>query len=385
MAPASRGRRQTLGAVNANSRRRDSLDHGNSKIPLPPSSSTQNNGGGTRRPRKGRVSMIPRVQGGRENMIPPSPGVMAPTASSSRRKSVHGGGGRRQTMDAPSPMRHGLPPSNNNGVRQDPRPTHDKAFQQECIKKLLNYLLQNGYEYPISQKTLMRPSGRDFTNIVTFMLRQVDPLFQEHSTGGSSKDGNTIMMKLEDEVAMNFKALGYPFTISKTALVAAGSPHTWPTLLAALAWLMELLEILQEDTNDEVDIQEAKPFATLDELEMTTDKVFFTYMGKAYTAFLQGDEEMQVQLENSLADRFEQDDGFIEQEIERVTDLNAAMVEKMNTMIEESREYVYSRCCLYGCMPGLLVERRESHSFLLLRTCYLFMYVQTTTIDQEAR
>ena len=354
MAPASRGRRQTLGAVNANSRRRDSLDHGSSKIPLPPSSTQKGGGvgGGNRRPRKGRVSMIPRVQGGRENMIPPSPGVMAPTASSNRRKSVHGGGGRRQTMDAPSPMRHGLPPSSNNGVRQDPRPTHDKAFQQECIKKLLNYLLQNGYEYPISQKTLMRPSGRDFTNIVTFMLRQVDPLFQEHSTG--SKDG--IMMKLEDEVAMNFKALGYPFTISKTALVAAGSPHTWPTLLAALAWLMERLEILQEDnTNEEVDIQEAKPFATLDELEMTTDKVFFTYMGKAYTAFLQGDEEMQVQLENALADRFEQDDGFIEQEIERVTDLNAAMVEKINTMIEESREYV-SGVIVVLCMHMCLIS-----------------------------
>ena len=333
MAPASRGRRQTLGVVSNTSRRRDSLDHGSSKIPLPPSSTQK---GGTRRTRKGRVSMIPRVQGreNNNNMIPPSPGVMAPTASSNRRKSV-AGGGRRQTMDAPSPRHHALPPTGGNGVRQDPRPTHDKAYQQECIKNLLEYLLQNGYEYPISQKTLMRPSGRDFTNIVTFMLRKVDPLFQEHSAGGS-KDG--IMMKLEDEVAMNFKALGYPFTISKTALVAAGSPHTWPTLLAALAWLMELLKILQEDPNEEVDIEEAKPFASLDELEMTTDKVFFTYMGKAYTAFLQGDEDMQVQLENALADRFEKDDGFIEQEIERVTDLNGAMVEKMNTMIEESQE-----------------------------------------------
>ena len=355
MPPAPRGRRQTLAVVSNTSSRRDSLDPTNSnnksRIPLPPDSTQK--GGGMRRIRKSRVSMIPRVQG-RENLIPPSPGVMAQT-SSSRRKSVHGGGAggsRRQTMEAPSPARHALPPiPNGSGVRTDPRPTHDKAFQQECIKKLLNFLLQNGYEYPISQKTLARPSGRDFTNIVTFLLRQVDPFFQEH-TGG--KDG--IAMKLEDEVAMNFKALGYPFPISKTALVAAGSPHTWPTLLAALAWLMELLEILQEDNDEEVDIQEAKPFATLDELEVTTDKVFFTYMGKAYTAFLQGDEEMRVQLENALADRFEQDDGFIEQEIERVTDLNAAMVEKMNAMIEESREYVVvCIMCLFAAATVLYV------------------------------
>jgi SMC interacting uncharacterized protein involved in chromosome segregation len=38
-----------------------------------------------------------------------------------------------------------------------------------------------------------------------------------------------------------FKKLKYPFQISKTALVAVGSPHTWPTLLGALVWLAELL------------------------------------------------------------------------------------------------------------------------------------------------
>ena len=48
--------------------------------------------------------------------------------------------------------------------------------------------------------------------------------------------------KIEDEIALGFKSLGYPFNISKTALVAAGSSHTWPTLLLALTWLIELLE-----------------------------------------------------------------------------------------------------------------------------------------------
>jgi kinetochore protein NDC80 len=248
-------------------------------------------------------------------------------------------------MAAPSPARNALPPSSaaaaastgghSNGavVRSDPRPIHDKSFQQESIRKLMNFLHQNGYEYPVSQKSLTRPSGKDFANIVTFMLRQVDPMFQENT---GAKDA--IQMKFEDEVAMNFKALGYPFPISKTALVAAGSPHTWPTLLAALTWLMELLQILQEDDEQEIMIEDAKPFASLEELELTTDKVFFAYLDKAYTAFLQGDEAMQEHLENALADRFEKDDGYIEQEIERITDLNAAMAEKMYALKEESHE-----------------------------------------------
>ena len=33
----------------------------------------------------------------------------------------------------------------------------------------------------------------------------------------------------------------YPFAVSKTGLVACGSPHAWPPLLASLAWFVELL------------------------------------------------------------------------------------------------------------------------------------------------
>jgi kinetochore protein NDC80 len=155
------------------------------------------------------------------------------------------------------------------------------------------------------------------------MLRRVDPAFQ---------DGT---MKLEDEVAMNFKALGYPFPVSKTALVAAGSPHTWPGLLAALHWLMEQLQAL--DTIPPENLSDTH-FDTLEELEKKTDRVFFTYLSAAYTAFLRGDEKLTEDLESALADRFEHDDAVIEREIETVTDGNAAIVEKIHYLTEESQE-----------------------------------------------
>lgn len=44
------------------------------------------------------------------------------------------------------------------------------------------------------------------------------------------------VVQIEDEVPLVFKRLRYPFQISKSALQAVGSPHTWPGLLAALAW-----------------------------------------------------------------------------------------------------------------------------------------------------
>jgi kinetochore protein NDC80 len=150
------------------------------------------------------------------------------------------------------------------------------------------------------------------------MLRHVDPNFGDGS------------MKMEDEISMNFKAMGYPFTVSKTALVAAGSPHTWPALLAALTWLMEHIQCIESCSISEVD--ESGHFDSLEELETTTDKAFFKYLSAAYTAFLRGDEQTTEQLENGLADRFERDDLIIEQEIEQITDKNSVIVERINNL-----------------------------------------------------
>ena len=49
--------------------------------------------------------------------------------------------------------------------------------------------------------------------------------------------------KAEEQVPDVLKILGYPFVISKTAMYSVGSPHTWPTLLAALTWLRETIQV----------------------------------------------------------------------------------------------------------------------------------------------
>mmetsp|Transcript_9450 Transcript_9450/g.28194 ORF Transcript_9450/g.28194 Transcript_9450/m.28194 type:complete len:657 (-) Transcript_9450:1678-3648(-) len=300
---ANSTRRQTLGGIgpgNANiNSRRQSVD---------PSSHAH---GSVKRPPRGRASMIPRV--GRENMIPPTPtsarqdsNRRASSAMNTRRQSTVGD--RRQSVMPPSAP-----------AIQDPRPILNKAYQQDCIRELLAYLQKSGYEHPISQKSLARPSGKDFSNIVTFMLRRVDPSFQ---------DGT---LKIEDEIAMNFKAMGYPFAVSKTALVAAGSPHTWPTLLAALTWLAKRLQCMENLIPDEDD-NHGGQFESVEELEIKTDRYFFSYLSASYVAFLKGDEKLREELEMRLADRLEGDDNILMHEIEQMTDRNGAVVEKMNNL-----------------------------------------------------
>lgn len=81
---------------------------------------------------------------------------------------------------------------------KDPRPVTSKAFQQESIHRLIKFLSENGYEYAISPKLLTRPTGKDFLNIVRFLIQQIDPSFQ--FTG-----------KHEDDIPAVFKALKYAF------------------------------------------------------------------------------------------------------------------------------------------------------------------------------
>lgn len=114
------------------------------------------------------------------------------------------------------------------GPKQDPRPVSDKAYQHNCIRSLIEFLSTHTYEHPVSPKTLTSPMSKDVCNIVHFLLRQVDPNMKG-------------LGKMEDEVPQLFKHLKYPFQISKSALFAVGSPHTWPGLLAALNWMVELL------------------------------------------------------------------------------------------------------------------------------------------------
>lgn len=308
--PKPPNRRMTLGVVPSTK--------ANERPSIPASPATRK---GTNRPPRGRKSMLPRMDG-RENSIPRSPGGVTNSTAASRRRSMGTDKMRRKSLVPP--------PSSAPAVKTDTRPINDKAFQQQCIKQLLVFLLENGYDLPISPKTLARPSARDFCNIATFMLRLIDPNFQKVT---SNSDNDAPPMKFEDEVALNFKYIGYPYNVSKTALVAAGSMHTWPSLLAALSWLMDHIKaqsIIQVDYDARLDDDE--PPSSLQELEVRSDRVFFRYLGQSYKAFMRNDAPSLEQLEMGLADRFERDDSYLVQEMERVTELNTAIVERINEL-----------------------------------------------------
>ena len=163
----------------------------------------------------------------------------------------------------------------------DPRPIREKGFINDSMKVLIEYLCEHQYEHPISLKILKRPSSKDVNNILQFLFRQIDPRFKVQAA------------RAEDDVAKMFGTLRYPFKVSKSALQAAGAEHTWPALLGAITWLIELLKYDEEVTTGEggIDTEAA-------------DKVFFDYLSRAYGAFLSAEDEVFEELETELRENF---------------------------------------------------------------------------------
>ena len=94
---------------------------------------------------------------------------------------------------------------------------------------------EHGYDRQLSPKLLSSPTSKEFYCMVEFLYRQIDP--------------NYVMdKKFEEAIPSIFKSLGYPFPISKTALYAVGSPHTWPVrhlVFVVVVVVVELAERLR--------------------------------------------------------------------------------------------------------------------------------------------
>lgn len=113
----------------------------------------------------------------------------------------------------------------------DPRPVSDRSYLNSCVQALVEFLSDRMYDQTLSPALLKRgPSKKDFCNMILFLFKQVDPTFE-------------FGVKFEEDVVLQFRNLRYPIPISKTSLAAVGTPHTWPTLLLSISWLIELLSV----------------------------------------------------------------------------------------------------------------------------------------------
>ncbi|CDI83975.1 HEC/Ndc80p family protein, putative [Eimeria acervulina] len=96
--------------------------------------------------------------------------------------------------------------------------------------KSLQFLSFSEFPGPLSAKALSSPQRSLLIDIWGHLFRRCF----DDSVKITAENVN-------DEVPKLFKEIGYPFPISKSAMLAPGTGHQWPHHLAALSWLCELL------------------------------------------------------------------------------------------------------------------------------------------------
>eukprot|EP00605_Chrysophyceae_sp_TOSAG23-4_P001254 GSChrysophyteH1.ASY1.ANO1.1365.1 assembled CDS len=208
----------------------------------------------------------------------------------------------------------------------DSRDICSKAFMNASIRTLMNFLVERGFAKEISVKVLTRPSVKDFREIVEFLFQQLDPNF-------------TFGERFEDDVVVIFKHLGYPTAISKSNIAAVGSPHAWPSIMAAMMWLIELLHY--------DDACASNPAA--DDTEDLSDKAFYSYLAESYGLFLQGDDAqhsvLEQEFQNSLVRK------------------NAALTEQTEQLDAQSQELERDIAAAEGRRAILpeLVDKRDAY------------------------
>eukprot|EP01043_Picozoa_sp_COSAG02_P043506 COSAG02_NODE_3794_length_6218_cov_8.112273_3_plen_631_part_00 len=309
-------------------------------------------------------------------------------ATSRGRKSV-GGGASRKSM-APSGRKSvGGRKSMAQGGRRsiigdevprrmtDPRPIKDKKFQTQATMSVVRYLAENSawsrllriccpapalasvaslgspsvvcrrspdstdYDHTISTKILNNPTTKDFQRVFEFLVSQFDPY-------------RTPKERLQDDVVTAMGQLGYPLSISKSALQAVGTPHTWPNLLAVLVWAVELLEY-GKDAHEEMD-----EFASHD-----MEKFLFAFLPRAYKNYLSDAYDESAQDEEMEA-HFEMRNSSCTEEIQQLEEDNAAMreeIELLQAEVDEIKEMDAKRDEMQRDVASLerYIESQENH------------------------
>lgn len=197
------------------------------------------------------------------------------------------------------------------GVKGDPRPVSDKGYQAACARNVLEFLTSHGYEYQVTMKTLSSPTTKDYTNIMMFIVRYLDPSILKG------------FAKIEEEIPQLYKRLRYPFTISKSNLTAVGSPHTWPAILAALSWVVELINYCEK-------AEELKMEDGDDRSRMEAE--FFDYVSESYQCFMSGDDERCDAIDAEKGAEIEKKAVEVKREAEHLISANAALREKIQAL-----------------------------------------------------
>ncbi|KAI3755242.1 hypothetical protein L1987_55038 [Smallanthus sonchifolius] len=166
----------------------------------------------------------------------------------------------------------------------------DRSYQIHAVSTINSYL--SAYSFPISFKLKPLPSNKDITETLKFVLARLDyPL------------GN----KIEDDLAVVLKYLNCPIKMNKSALKAPGTPHSFPSVLAVLHWLVQIAmfnEHLANSTQSQSIYRDS----------------MFSYNLNGYLHYIRGDDDAVEKVDDDFMGKLQQEKSLL---LENVNVLSA--------------------------------------------------------------
>ncbi|XP_072854930.1 kinetochore protein NDC80 homolog [Pogona vitticeps] len=222
---------------------------------------------------------------------------------------------------------------------KEPRPLHDKAFIQQCIRQLCDFLTTYDYGPTVSVKSLQTPSVKDFVKIFSFIYELICPSYELPST------------KFEEEIPRIFKELGYPFALSKSSMYTVGAPHTWPQIVAALVWLTDCVKLFFCLKENPQSFDEEQPIGETED-GIVHNKLFLDYTVKCYDHFMRG------------RDTFEEFDAEVHSKLKELFKVHENRVEALEEELKRLNKEIASREKERESEPDRLVTLRKLKSSL---------------------
>ncbi|NXG24427.1 NDC80 protein, partial [Grallaria varia] len=234
---------------------------------------------------------------------------------------------------------------------KDPRPLQEKAFIQQCIKQLCEFLVENGYAHNVSMKSLQSPSVKDFLKIFTFIYGFLCPSYELPDS------------KFEEEIPKIFKELGYPFPLSKSSLYTVGAPHTWPQMVTALVWLIDCVKLYAAMRENAPSFEDGQSWGGETDDGIVHNKLFMDYAVKCYELFMKGRdtfEELDAEVQSKLKDLFNID----EFQIEGLAADNKRLHEEIARLEKEKENEPDRRVTLRNVKSSLQADVQKYQAYL---------------------
>ncbi|KAG0452835.1 hypothetical protein HPP92_025499 [Vanilla planifolia] len=224
------------------------------------------------------------------------------------------GGGRR---DSDASSLASSRPSSAGGISSYTTVSAAPSDRASYLRAVNSYL--SSFSPPIHLKPPF-PRARDITDALRLLLSRLD---FEHPLPDLNRDLPHLLASLR-----------CPFKLSKSALKAPSTPHAWPSVLAVLHWLVQLARA--------ADHLASNPSFH----RRSTDDDVHSYIARAYSLFLSGDDSAVEELDAEYLDR-----------IERHADLAIKAAEALEVEIVQSESKLQEVSAAPTRLEALQAER----------------------------